>query len=166
MEQPELAVRQVADGRADPHLPAREVEGDARAPHEVPVVAARAAPEVDAHARDQLVERERLRDEVRGAKLEAAELRGQVGPGGEHEHRKPGVLLLERAQDLEAVPPREQQVEHDEVPGAGPGEREPLDPVAGALDCVALGLEAAGDEREDPRLVFDHQDSHRTPSRQ
>jgi hypothetical protein len=34
-------------------------------------------------------------------------------------------------------------------------------PVAGSVDGEALCLEAARDERQDARLILDHQDTHR-----
>ena len=64
-----------------PMLASRRARSSTSAPgrDDVPIAAAVDLPELDAHARDQLVERERLGQIVARAELEAPQLRRQVG---------------------------------------------------------------------------------------
>ena len=70
---------------------------------------------------------------------------------------------MELLQHPEAVQPREEQVEDDEVPLAGARERQARRPVVGGGHAVSLGLEPPADECLDARLVLDQQDLHRSP---
>ena len=160
VEQPELAVREV--GCTVPHarLTARDVEDDVPAAQDMLVAERGGAAEPDADPREQLIQRERLRDVVRRPQLEAAELRLHVASRGEDHHRQLRLLSLELAQDLQAVQPRQQQVEHDEVPARARCEVEPFPPVARRDHGVPLGLQPSGEEGLDSRLVLDDQDAH------
>src|SRR4029450_7331897 len=74
----ELAVREVGDELADPRLAPGEVEREGAGVKEVVVVPDRVRAELDAKPRDQLVERERLREIVARAQTEATQLRRQI----------------------------------------------------------------------------------------
>ena len=74
----ELSVREVGDDLADPRLAPGEVECEGAGVTEVVVVPDRVRAELDAKSRDQLVERERLREIVAGAETETAQLRRQI----------------------------------------------------------------------------------------
>ena len=160
MQEPELAVREIRRPLADARLPARDVEDDVAAAQDVLVAEGRRAAQPDADPREQLVERERLRDVVGRAELEAAQLRLHVAARGEDHDRQLRLGALQLPQDLQPVEPRQQQVEHDEVPARPRRQVEPLAPVAGRDDRVPLGLETAGEERLDSSLVLDDQDPH------
>ena len=81
MEDAELPVREVGDELADSGLPSREVERQRSGVYEAVVVPRRAAPAMDADPRDELVEREGLRDVVARPEPEPAQLRLEVGAG-------------------------------------------------------------------------------------
>ena len=109
MEQPEFPVREIRHEVADARLPAREIEQHATSVQNVLVLAWRdRAPELDADAREQLVECERLRHVVGGAELEPAELRLHVAARGEDHDRQLRLRALQLLQDLEPVQPGQQ----------------------------------------------------------
>jgi hypothetical protein len=93
VEEAELSVGQVCHELADARLPAREVELEPPRVDDVAVEVSRGVPELDSHARDQLVERERLGDVVLRAELEAPQLRRQVGARGEDDDGELGVVV-------------------------------------------------------------------------
>src|SRR5213079_1959878 len=98
-QQLELAIGEIDDLVADPDAAAREVELErARAEQPLLLLAEADRTELHAHARDQLVEGERLRDVVARAQLEAAQLRLQVGTRGKDQNRDVGCPLCELAQ--------------------------------------------------------------------
>src|SRR6266508_333607 len=112
--------------------------------------------------RDQLLGPERLHDVVVGPELEADHPVGLVAPRGQH-HDRHVRRPPQRARDIEAVPPGQAEVEHDQVgPGAADvGEcgvavarHEHLEP------CV---LQVVADEPRDLRLVLDDQDQLHPP---
>jgi hypothetical protein len=116
--------------------------------------------QVHAHACEQLVERERLREEVAGAELEAAQLRRKVGARGEDQDRKLRPGALQRLQHGEPVELREQQVEDDEVEAIAQAALEAVLAVAASLDAEPFGGEAPDQERLDAGLVLDDEDPH------
>src|SRR2546423_9837314 len=61
VQEPELAVRELCHQVAELRLPAREIERERPGVDDVAVLAVLSAPQLRANARDQLVERERLR---------------------------------------------------------------------------------------------------------
>ena len=117
-----------------------------------------------AHARDELVRAERLRQVVVGAELETDDALGFLGAGGEHDDRDRGGRLVRAhdAADLEAVDVRQHQVEHDQIRAAGR-----------AIGCSASRPDATrsvtkpalsryrADELGDVRIVLDDQDARR-----
>lgn len=75
MENAKLAVRELRRQVAELRLAPCEVEGELARAHDMAVVAVYRPPELHADAGEELVERERLADVVRGAEPETAELR-------------------------------------------------------------------------------------------
>ena len=118
----------------------------------------RGAPQDGLHAAAELAHRERLRDVVVGAELEAEHLVGLLGLRGEHDDRH-GAARADRAADVEAVHPRQHHVEHDEVEVvlAQPVERLPA--VERRNDVVALLAQGIGQQLLDRQLVVDEQDA-------
>src|SRR5260221_6374891 len=94
VEQAELSVREIRDAVIDASLAPREVELESRDADRRCVLAASVA-QLDAHARNELVERERLREIVVRPELEAPQLRRQVGSRGEDQHRQLGPAAVE-----------------------------------------------------------------------
>ena len=84
-----------------------------------------AAAERGPDAGDQLGHLERLAHVVVGARLEAHDDVDRVRAGREHDDRRRG-LAADRAADLEAVEPRQHDVEQDEVRVVGAPALEPL----------------------------------------
>ena len=68
---------------------------------------------------------------------------------------------MQPPEHVEPAEARQEEVQHDEIPGLPQREREPNASVAGALHRVTLGLETPREEREDPRLVLDDKYPHR-----
>src|SRR5665213_89719 len=73
VEQPELAVREIGDAPFDASLTPCQIELEAADPHGRRVLGPSMS-QVDAHAGDELIERERLRQVVVRPQLKAAEL--------------------------------------------------------------------------------------------
>ena len=89
VQEVKLAVGQGGDVPVDRSLPSSEVERQPAGPQNVSELALAVsllASQVHAHARDQLVERERFRQVVASAELEAAELRLKVASRREDQH--------------------------------------------------------------------------------
>ena len=162
VEQPELAVGEIGRAVGDPRLAAGQIELDQTGAKRRRRRGDAVAPQVHADARDQLVERERLRQVVVRAELEAAQLRRQVGPRGQDQHRQLGPLRAQVVQQMQAVELRQQQIEDDELVRLGEGARKPDGSVLGAVDHKALGLESKSQEVENPGLVLDDQNAHRS----
>ena len=115
---------------------------------------------MDPHPRDELVERERLREVVVRAEVETAQLGREIRARREDEHRKVGPLAAQLGEETEPVEAGQQQIEDDELVRLGQRCREPRGAVLDAVDDEALGLEPEPQELEDPRLVLDYQDLH------
>src|SRR5919201_5083853 len=166
VQQSELAVREIDDDLVQPRLPAREVELEPAGADERRVVTRVGAPaKLDADAREELVERERLRDVVGGAELEAAQLRRGVRARGEDHDGQVGPPARELPQHRQAVDAREQEVEYHEVVVDLLEATQRHRSVPRDVDDVTLGVEPARDERENPRLVLDDQYAHRLQRR-
>ena len=133
---------------------------EATDPQARPVGRVAAAAQVDAHPRDELVERERLREVVVRPEVEAAQLRREVGACREDEDRKVGPLAPQLGEETEPVEAGQQQIEDDELVRLGQRCCEPRGAVFDAVDDEPLGLEPEPQELEDPRLVLDDQDLH------
>jgi hypothetical protein len=97
-----------------------------------------------AKARRQLLVRERLREVVVGAGVEAGDTVRHGVARGEHQDRHVRALRPQAPRDLETRRAGQDHVEHDRVEHAVGGERESLVAVRGDLDHVAvLGEQAA-----------------------
>src|SRR5947208_7353971 len=87
VEEPELAVGERGDHVAELCLTARDVEREQPRVDDAAVLARPPAPELGPNAREQLVERERLREVVAGAEVESAQLRLELGTRGDDHDR-------------------------------------------------------------------------------
>src|SRR6266540_1519163 len=114
MEQAKLPVGKVGDHGSDARLSPCDIEDERAGFEDVPVTAASRPAELNADPRDQLVERERLRQVVARAEPEPAQLRLQVGPGRHDHHREIGPPALELLQNAQTVGTGQEQVEDDE----------------------------------------------------
>ena len=114
-----------------PHAAARDIDLERTEPQRTAVRArltrpAGPAPQRGADAGDQLGHLERLADVVVGARLETDHDIERVGSRGQH-HDRDGRGAADLAGDLEAVHPRQHDVEQHEVDAAG---KEPVEPGA------------------------------------
>ena len=110
--------------------------------------------------REELGERERLRQVVVGARVETGDAVVDAVARREHEHRRPHAVLANPAADLEAVDPGEHEVEHDRVVLGGLGHPDGVVAGAGDVDRMTLLDEAAVQEARHLQLVLDHEDAH------
>jgi hypothetical protein len=102
-----------------------------------------AAAQLRPDPRQQLVERERLGDVIAGAEPEAAELRLEVGARRDDHDRQLGPTALELPQDGQAVEPRQQEVEDDQVVVFEHRLAQAIRPVASGIDREPFRLQAA-----------------------
>ena len=110
--------------------------------------------------RRQLGEREGLHHVVVGAEVETADAVLEGAFGGEHEHRKPGLVSADAAKQLETGQPRKHQVEDHEVVVHGLDEVQGGLPVVCDINGVALLFQAFLDEARHLRLVLDDEQAH------
>ncbi len=113
-----------------------------------------------AHARHELVERERLREVVVRPGVEAGHAVVDRVARREHEDRRPHALVAETAADLEAVAAREHDVEEDRVVRRRHRHPERVLPAPGDVRGVALLAQAAGEQVRELLLVLDHEHAH------
>ena len=118
----------------------------------------RGAPQHRLHPAAELAHRERLGDVVVGAELEAEHLVDLLGPRGEHDDRD-RAARPDLAAHLEAVHPREHQVEHDQVEVVLAQAVERLLAVEGGHHVVALLAQRIGEQRLDRLLVVHEKDA-------
>src|SRR3954471_17864060 len=116
------------------------------------------APEERLDPAHQLAQTERLRQVVVGTELEADHLVDLVITRGQDEDRHLGAGRPQAAEDLEAVHPRQADVEDDEIGRLACRDVEALLPGTGDGDLVALLLEGVLDATRDGMLVFDDED--------
>ena len=111
--------------------------------------------------REQLLERERLREVVVRASVEACDAALHLGAGGQHQHGHAVPLSADAAADLQPVDAWHQDIEDHRV-----GLAVRLEPVerVGAVDCelhvVALQLEGPPERVAHRAFVVDDQDFH------
>ena len=117
--------------------------------------ARRPAPEQRAHAGEQLLALERLDEVVVGADVQALHARLQRVAGGEHQDRRVVAVVAQAAGDVDAVQPRQAEVQHDDVGQEGVRLVEAADAVAGELDLVALEAQRALQDLRDLLVVLD-----------
>ncbi len=120
-------------------------------------VSQRPTPERPGAARQQLGHLEGLGHVVVGAHPEAGHLVGDLAPRGEHQHGRVDAALAHRLEHLEAVQPRQADVEDHEVEGLGGRAGQPRLAVAGVLHRVALAAQAVVQREHEPRFVFHEQ---------
>src|SRR3954470_17514520 len=142
LEQLELALREVDLTVAPSHLVGVGIEREVADP-ERGHPARGPAPEQRAHAGEQLLALERLDEVVVGADDEALNARFEGVPGRQHEDRRVVAVVAQALGDVDAVQPRQAEVQHDDVGQEGMGLVEPAHAVRGELDLVALEAQAA-----------------------
>ena len=118
--------------------------------------------QLSAHPGGQLREREGLDQIVDGARIETRDAILDLTPRGEHDHRYRHPGLAQRAEDLHASAAGKHQVEHDQIEALLQGATFAFYSIQGRLHREPLGLQATGDEVDDPGLVLD-QENHRSP---
>src|SRR4249920_882446 len=165
VQEAELAVRELGDHVAEASLAACEVERQCPCAHDRPAVARARASELSPDTREKLVERERLRDVVTGAEPETTELCLQVGSGGDDHDRELGPLALKLAQHGKPIALRQQEVQDDKVVVPSNGLLDAGSAVARAVNAEAFCFKATREKGQDPRLVLDDQDAHKSPAR-
>ena len=106
----------------------------------------------------QLAQAERLGQVVVGTELQADHLVDLVVAGGQDQDGRLRAGGAQPAQDLEAVDPRQTDVEHDQVGRLAGAELEALLTGAGHDHLVALLLKGELDPAGDGELVLDDQD--------
>src|SRR3954452_6979249 len=154
LEQLELALREVDLTAVARNLVRVRVEreiADAQRGH----AARRAAPEQRAHACEQLLAFERLDEVVVGADVQALHARLQCVACGEHQDRRVVPVVAQATGDIEAVQPRQAEVEDDDVGQEGVGLVEAAHPIGGELDLIALQAQRALQDLGDLLVVFD-----------
>ena len=110
--------------------------------------------------RNQDLERERFRQVVVGAAIEARDdVRGRI-TCREHENRYGAAALTEPARDLTAVELGQHPIENHEVVVDGPRQIESFLAIVSDERRVTLALEAAAQLLRHLRLVLDDQYSH------
>ena len=106
----------------------------------------------------QLLALEGLDEVVVGAAVEAGHPVLGLGAGGQHQDRDVAVAA-QAAADLDAVHPRQPEVEHDQVRNEAGGDVERLDSVGRGAYFVALVAERAAQDVGDVDVVLDDQDA-------
>ena len=112
---------------------------------------------LDGHEQE-LVVLERLLDVVEGADLHGRDGRLDRAVGRDDDDRDQGIDPLDPPQDLDAVHPRHEKVEEDDVEGLGGEFLQRLLARARDLDLVALRRQELGQDVVDDRLVVDDVD--------
>ena len=113
-----------------------------------------------AHAREQLLEGERLGHVVVGAAVEPLDLLLDRAARGQHDHRQLGLARADRVEHLQAVLAGQHHVEQDQPVVARQRFELAALTVVGDGHGVAVGLQALLDEARQRALVFDDQDAH------
>src|SRR5581483_4394935 len=111
-----------------------------------------------AQAGEQLVDAERLRHVVVGARIERCHLLALVADDGEHDDRH-GAPRPQLARDVGAAAVRENEVEDDRVGRRDRGGSERTLGRVGGIDLVPGAAQARLERPQDVRLVVDDQDA-------
>ena len=112
-------------------------------------------------AREQLLALERLDEVVVGADVEPLDARLERVARGEHQDRHVVAVLAQAARDVDAVEPREPEVEHDQVGQERVRLVERLHAVGGELDVVAVEAQRALQDVGDLLVVLDDEHADR-----
>ena len=121
--------------------------------------ARRPPPQQRLEPRHQLDRLERLGQVIVGAELEADHLVDHLPSRRQHQDGRRHPALPHLAADVEAVHPRQHDVEHDEVVAAARRAREARLAVARRLDGVAFAAEPIAERQPQAGFVFDEQDA-------
>jgi hypothetical protein len=152
----ELLRRELELAVAAPRPPRRRVDPDVRhCPLHIAVALAPA--QEGAYARGEHRERERLREVVVGARIEAEDLVELRASGGEDEDREIGMVRPCAPADLDAVEVGQTDVEDDEVGRAARQALERRVATGDVLDLVLLARQRADQRLADRIVVLDHQ---------
>ena len=106
---------------------------------------------------EELVERERLRQVVVRAGVQAGDPISDLRPRRQHEDRDGAAARAHPPTDAEAVDARHHPVQHDEVRFVGHDRLESVAAVGHRLDIVTLQLEGEGEGLPDRAIVFGNQ---------
>ena len=151
-------------GVADLHLARVAAHGDRPERELVGLRALLGAAEDRLDPRGELARRERLRDVVVGAELEADDPVGLLVAGGQHDHRH-GRALAHLAADVEPVHPGQADVEHDDADRVARQLDERVLAARDPDDRVAVALEVGAHEPGDRVVVLDEEDVARVLGR-
>ena len=145
------------------HLAGTQIELQVREPQHVGGFVAVPDPaKQSTEAREQLGERERLRQVVVRACVEPRHPTVDLGPGGEHEDRDGVVLGSQPSTHLEPVDPGHEDVEDHRVRRSRTAEPfERLLAVVRELDLVPLELERAPQRVAHGAFIVDDENLHR-----
>jgi hypothetical protein len=100
-------------------------------------------------------------EEQGGAILETGKSGGGIGAAGEHDFGGSGKVVVESAEQLDAIDIRHIDIEHDEVDGLGREQGEGLVGTRGSEDAPELTAElreGSGNGFQESRIVVDKQD--------
>ena len=147
--------RDAAGARIEPHRAAVEFALG---------VAGRAAQQ-RAHARQHLLEMERLGDIIVGAGVEALHLVAPAVARGQHQHRHGAAGAAPGFQHRNAVHLRQADVEDDGVVGLGLAEIMALLAVEGAVDDIAGVGQRGGELAVEIGVVLDDEEAQGDPLR-
>jgi hypothetical protein len=109
---------------------------------------------------DELAGGERLGQVVVGADPRADQLVDLLGAGGQH-HDVGVAEGPDPPAGLDAVHPRQHEVQHDHLRLPRLGQLDALLAVVGGLDLEAVAFQVASDQADQRRLVVDHQRADR-----
>ena len=114
--------------------------------------------EVDLHARDKFLGRERLGQIVLTTPLEALQTRLQVALRGQEKHGDLGPWIgMPLAHQIQAAAVGQSNVEHDQIGAVGVEEAPRLDGRAAGVDAEGLGFQDGLAVALDVDIVFDDQ---------
>src|SRR5215467_5695623 len=114
--------------------------------------------------RDQLGDRERLRQVVHRPHLQAADLGLDVADRGQDQDTLRRIGPEDSTEHLIAIQPRQQEIQHDDRIVLAFHKAQRFVAVHGRLDLKAVRLEGTGNEATDALLVVDYEDlTHRKP---
>ena len=161
LEQGELLGRQLDFGGSAPNLPGCRVQPKITYLQDGWSLRFSAAHD-RAQARQQLGERERLRQIVVGAHVEPGDAILDRVARRQHQHRRPATLLPQLCQRLEPVDARQHHVEHDRVVGRRGGHPDRVFACSRDVGGVTVRAKAPQQQGRHLQLVFDDEDSHST----
>ena len=161
LEQRELGASQLDRTVAAPDGVCDRVEHQVLEAQRVPGLVSVRPAQQRAHAREQLLQRERLDEVVVRAGVEAAHAVGDRVARCQHENRRAVAGGAHPAADLEPVDVRHQQIEHEHVGRRGCDHVERRAPVRGERHVVSVQPQGAVDGIAHGGLVVDHEDAHR-----